>query len=212
MIQVPWVGRDVSLKDQRRTWMDTGLALSVGLAMVLAFLPGAADAKLLPITADAQLVINFDLRELSPPPPYSSVGFDLQTYSSLNPTGPLFIASYGELDGNDLVDLRAVPDFFWRDGRLQFSNANPVLWAKLIDGVFSIGLYTDGTVVDIKSAGYRGENCCAGEVTPYLEYPFAKAVPEPGTAALALSGLIGIAFVLVSARRPSFKNNSTDRA
>ena len=97
------------------------------------------------------------------------------------------------------------------DGRLRFSNANPVLWAKLIDGVFSIGLYTDGAIVDIKSAGYRGENCCAGEVTPYLEYQFAKAVPEPSTAALALSGLIGIAFVLGSARRPRFKINSTAR-
>jgi hypothetical protein len=191
--------------------MDKGLPISVGLAMVLAFLPGASEAKLLPMTADAQLVINFDLRELSPPPPYSSLGFDLQTYSSLNPTGPVFIASYGETDGDDLIDLRAVPDFFWSDGRLQFSNANPELWAKLIDGVFSIGLYTDGAVVDIKSVGYRGENCCVGEVTPYLEYQFTKAVPEPSTVALALSGLIGIAFVLVSARRPRFKNSSTAR-
>ncbi len=191
--------------------MDKGHSRWVGLAMVLGFLPGTSEAKLLPVTADTQLVINFDLRELSPAPPYSSVGFDLQTYSASNPTGPVFIASYGEINGSDLVDLRAVPDFFWSDGRLQFSNANPALWAKLIDGVFSIGLFTDGARVDMKSVGYRGENCCSGEVTPYLEYHFATAVPEPGTPALALGGLIGIAFVLASARKRRVKTSSTVR-
>lgn len=178
-------------------------AALIGGVLALATAVPARSAELGIDLAHATTV-NFNLTGLSPSAPYQSIGLRLTLSDVQRPPFAVWIAMYGEQDGQSLIT--AYPfgmPFTWNQGVLSLQTAND-MYAPMLDGVFSLKLWADGPGVDLASAAAKGITWNP-DFSGYAETAYQtvalQPVPEPASTVLLGLGLAALVGVVAQRRR-----------
>jgi hypothetical protein len=136
----------------------------------------SVQAVTIPITT-TETIINFDMRDSQPPPPYTNISLE----GKFDPSSPLpwnarlFLKLYGCPNGTGLITSYDFSSYARSGSGFMLITSNQI-YAPMYDGMFSIGFVTDSGIVQLvslKGCGNRdGTNTCQS-------YPITLSIVAP---------------------------------
>ena len=157
-------------------------------AAVALALPNIAAATVLPTTQANEIILNFDMSGETVGPSYQNLG--LTAFFNGSFSGALGYELFGGLNGQDFVtgSTAAFPLLS------VFSFASSAD-SRILDGVFSIGLYDVSGTIDLNhvvAQGYKNNFTLASSLVVGTAPAVSNDVPEPATLAMVGLGLAAL--------------------
>lgn len=169
--------------------------VALGATIAIA-LPSIANAGLLPNSKASELILNFDMSAEMVGPSYQNLGLTAFFSHSIS-NGSLGYDLFGNLNGQDLVS-GATSSFFQPLAVFSFASSTD---SRILDGVFSVGLYDLSGSIDVDyvvAQGYKNNFTVASGLVRGAAPAISNDVPEPAT--IAIVG-VGLAALVLQRRR-----------